>query len=340
MKKLCLALCQALLATTLTAAGVPASNVSSADELRQMLAQDKQEQAAAALASRPLFFKVEAPPAAGDTLRFVVDVDGQPFLQETLTLEKPKVTQPSYELLARDPQQLEALYAAAARKGSDVRVGVMLGGRTLYYQSFGTFLNYNQKLKAGGLSPEAPNTRDVLLLAALAPKAATAPAPEAAQPTTNGACQTSCQSAYQACLRDCRTGGCLLPVCPVASATGGELPDCSYCSDDYNYCLSTCPPDPPACPTSTTYNTTELVGVYYGGWQCYRDFFQPWDSQIGQYYQDTSLQYKISNIQKTTNCDGSITYTTLSVSYANVWCQHPIYLSCWFPFSYPYSICY
>jgi hypothetical protein len=337
MKKVCLALSQALLATTLTAAGAPAPDALGADELRQLLAQEKQDQTAAALASRPLFFKLETAPAAGDTLRFIVDVNAQPFLQETLVLDTPKVKQPAYELLAREPRQLEALYALAATKGSDVRIGVMLGARTLFYQPFGTFVAYNQALKAGGLAPEAPGTRDVLLLAA-APKAA--PAPQAAQPTTNGACQNSCQAAYQACLRDCRTGGCLVPVCPVTAATGGELPDCSYCSDDYNYCLSTCPPDPPACPTSTTYNTTELVGVYYGGWQCYRDWFQPWDSQIGQYYQDTYLQYKISTIQKTTACDGSITYTTLSVSYANTACQRPIYLSCWYPFSYPYSICY
>lgn len=284
-----------------------------------------------ALNSRPLFVEVDAA-APGTSLVFWIELNGSLWLHEALTLGVTGSRRPAYEILAHEPEKLADLYRLAAQPGNDVRVGVSVAGRVVRASSFGELVASNRVLKTTRFQPEPAPGRVV--------SGARASAPASAAPAPDDVCRNDCYSEWWSCVENCQCGGG--NFCPITATDGKtlppDIPDCSFCDQQYDWCVAGCPP-PPCTPTSTTFQTTELIGLSYGGWQCFYDIFYP-PSYYGKYYQMVFLQYKVSTYRRTTNCDGSQTTTLIQTQYTQSSCNRPINLSCVGAFSYPWSICY
>ncbi len=304
-------------------------------DLDQLIGEAKNPRIAEALDSRPLFFRLED--GSAKEVIFGVTVAGRPFLQETVTVGKSDVVKPSVEFLARDRAQLDRLYDLAARDKAAVEVHVFVDGRREQVMPFSAFVSYNRDIKAAEFRP----TVGTSVLSVYGPDLPVA-APVRAAPAPDGPCQDQCDADYFDCQNTYCGGGCIALPCPITTPDAGaqRLPGCSFCTTQYNNCIANCTPPPCTDPKSVTTSTTsELIGVATAYYDCFKTWWDP-NSIYGEWYQGLQLTYKITTYRHTEYCNGTVTVEPISVSYAYAYCNHPTYATCFYPFLYPYNVCY
>lgn len=318
--------------------GMSGGIVPSLEDLTRVTAADPRYKEAAE--SKPLFFRVPDPGAR--EVQFRVTVGDRLYLDETVALPQPVTAKgsPAVEFLARDPQRLERLYALAANKVLPVKVSVAVDGKDVQAFSFDEFVQYNKSLKFSGLRPVAGESK--LTLRGADPPSRPAPDRIAAAPQPDGPCEDQCWWDYQYCLEGCQ-GGCPYPPCPLP-LTSPRLPfpgDCSYCDEQYNNCVNSCPP--PCTPGQvlgqTTYSETQLVAIYGYYWECLNNW---WDQNPywGEWFQWTEWVYKTTTYRRTEYCQAPPTVEVIGVSYGSYFCQYPLYISCSYPWGTAWQRCF
>lgn len=274
--------------------------------------------------SRPLFFRL--PDGAGE-VEFLVSVGSHPYLRETVRATAGATV----EFLARDPARLERLYRLAANKAVPVTITAKVGGATAREFSLADFVAYNRDLKTSGLRPVAGEST----LEVLAPEPPARAAERPAAPRPDGPCEDQCYDDYLWCTQYY----CDPEPIPYAK-TGPDRPYCEYCYNEYRACLAACQPPPCTDPKSvTTYSTTELIGISVLYWDCFKRWWDP-NSSYGDWYEALRLTYKITTYRRTEYCNGSVVIEVIGVSYGYAYCNHPLYITCFNPFWYPYNVCY
>ncbi|HYG62858.1 MAG TPA: hypothetical protein VEL74_09775 [Thermoanaerobaculia bacterium] len=269
--------------------------------------------------SRFLFFALTPELAAGtpESLAFRIDVDGQPFLVETLDLRQVRGAESfAFELLATRPDLRDRLHELGRDPKSRVVVQVAVDGAVVReFASFGELLRYNREIKRF-LRPAAAPSEVYGPAAGESPK----PAPLArlfekgyqADP----ACLSQCQYEYQYCISG---------PCYEAGAS------CVFCEDLYQSCLESCPI---ICvePKSVTeyYTPWQTISTIYGSYNCYENWWEN-DFLWGTYYQHVSYSLKRDRVRRTESCNGQVTETVLSTQYSNSSCWQPTGASCYMP---------
>ena len=126
----------------------------------------------------------------------------------------------------------------------------------------------------------------------------------------------------ETCPQDC--GG---PCQICGNGFCGSLENCSTCAADCGAC--------PTCPTNLGNETrTSILSTTVGGLSCLRDIY---NFNSSSYYQATTFNYITFQVQRTRECDGSITETVVpgTTSYFSTYCYRYLNWPCSFGFIYP-----
>ncbi len=284
-----------------------------------------------AVDSKPLFVRV---PTGAREVRFQVQVGGRSYLDEVVTLEEHAAREgAAVELLARDPQRLERLYALSANRVLPVSVNTSVDGKAGRRFDFAELVAHNRAIKLEGLRPVVGESSVTLHASEPAPSANTGRA-SVSQP--DGPCQDQCWWEYQSCLDNCQT----CPGCPLPLASQRlPMPECSYCYNDYNWCLSTCGPSctPGQVLSQTTYSESQLVAIYGYNWECLSPW---WNPSVGDWYQWTEWVYKTTTYRRTEYCQAPTTTEVIGISYSSFYCQYPLNIGCGFPWGSAWWACF
>lgn len=306
----------------------------SRQELASLMANDPRIHEA--VESRPLFFRLSGNSAK--QVRFDVTVGGRLYLSETVRLTGGLAGGlNAVEFLARDAAQLERLYRLAQNPAIPIRVAVQVDRGRAREFSFADFVENNRALKLTQLRPAITTSE---LQAPASDGTTSAAMASTATLETASACQDQCYSDYLSCRSAMCDGGCIRPPCPYSvDPSLLVIPDCSVCDDQYSSCLASCPSDCTDPKSVSQYTTNELVAVYYGAMNCYRDWWSS-DPYWGSWYQTLYLVFKVTVYQRTEYCDGHVSVVPISVYYTSGSCDHPLYWSCTYPWGYAWNVCY
>jgi hypothetical protein len=275
------------------------------------------------LASRFLFFALTPELAAGtpEALGFRIDLNGQPFLEETLDLRQvPDAQSAAFEILATRPDLRDRLYELGRKRSNRLTVQVVVDGAVVHeFASFGELLRYNRALKRSFRPAAAPSeVRD--LTGTEAPATSQDPL---APLFTKGVypeqwCADQCSEQYDAC--SCDYG------------------DCSRCHAQWEGCLSSCPTYCVEPKSVTSTNKTDIIGITYGPSEC-REL--PWenDFRYGEWYQSVTYQFKHYTLRRTESCNGTVTNEELNVSYSSRNCLSRTYGTCSYPWTWASNVC-
>lgn len=277
-----------------------------------------------ALESRPLFF---APPedelSGARRLEFRVNLNGKPYLEETLRIERLGVG--AFELLAMQPALLDRLYETAADRENRLTVEVLVDGRPVHaFSSFEELVQYNRELKTTSLNPRVARSevRDYT-------GAAKAPAVPTAKPGTakgmqaDPYCADQCYGDYDRC---------------TDYGWGCDYGDCSRCQNSLDACLSYCPivcVDPKS---STIETNNAVVATDYGMQEC-REHHWESDFLSGELYTNTRFTWKRTKFQRTEYCDGHVEQQVISYEYWYDYCWSRSYTQCNSPWATAYPTC-
>jgi hypothetical protein len=254
---------------------------------------------------RALHYRLDS---AGRELAFDVRVNGQPYLDEKLTLPADAAGA-TFELLAGDTVHRDRLFKLAENWRNRVRVTVKVDGRAVRELSFQELVASSRDLQR---LPSRPGkvTNGVRWFSA---EAEGAPSGNPLSGLLKD-CTSSCQSDFYSCMS--------------SSCPGQE--ECDYCNNEFATCNNNCSP-PPSCtdPKSVSNsNTSTLVGATWEGEYCLNDY------PSGQLYDHYYLVYRHDYYTTTTYCDGSSSVTSYS-TYTSSYCDEPTYISCSYPGGYP-----
>lgn len=279
-----------------------------------------------ALESRTLFFVLPAGQGSseGRSLEFRVQLNGQPYLVETLALGPLSDESPAFELLATKPILRDRLYQLGGKASNRITVQVVLDGQLLReFTSFAELLWYNREVKKGHLQPRfaASEVRD--LTSQRGPERFGGLGRVSAKGmVTDPDCAQQCSDQYY----QCREYYC-------------DYGNCSpHCDTDYNRCINSCPTtceDPKSTSDSTS---TQLVGYSYGYQDCLEHWWE-YDYHHGEWYQMVYLTYKHTTTRRTEYCDGSVTHEVVSVWYSNASCWNRTWSTCMYPWSKAWNTC-
>lgn len=242
-------------------------------------------------------------------------LDGELSFSESFRMEMPEALEGhAVELLTSRPEALPRLREIAARNLATVTVRVRVDGVEWDVRPFTELDAASRQLQQGGLR--------LVRLSFGAPSEPELPIQTSAAAIT---CESQCHDDYLLCIET---------VC---------FPQiiCETCETEYQLCLDNCPEPPCQDPKSVTYRTvTTLVGYGPTGfWQCFEDIFQS-DFYDGEYYEEWRYTYKDTRYKRVEKCDGTVTETVDSITYWYAYCWRPTYLSCYYPLTWAYNICY
>lgn len=276
-----------------------------------------------ALASRFLFFALTPEQAAGtpESLAFRIDLNGQPFLEETLDLRQvPDAQSAAFEILATRPDLRDRLYALGSKRSNRVTLQVVVNGAVVReLASFGELLRYNRGIKRSLRPAAAPSeVRD--LTGTQTPAAFADPLARLFEKGVYPEqwCADQCSADYDAC--PCDYG------------------DCSRCDAQWQGCLSSCPTYCVEPKSVTSTNKTDIIGMTYGPSEC-REHWWENDFQQGEWYQWITYQFKHYTLRRTESCNGTVTNQELNVSYSSQTCQSRTLAACSFPISKAWNAC-
>lgn len=254
---------------------------------------------------RALYYRLDS---AGRELAFDVRANGQPYLNEKLTLVADAAGD-TFELLAGDTVHRDRLFKLAENGRNRVRVTVKVDGRAVRELSFQELLASSRDLQR---LPSRPGqvTSGVRWFS---PEADGAPSRNPLSGLLKD-CTSSCQSQFYSCM---------------SSVCAGQE-ECDYCNQEFYDCDSNCSP-PPSCtdPKSvSTSNSSTLVGAQWQGQYCLNDY------PSAQLYDHYYLTYRVDHYTTTTYCDGSSSVTSYS-TYESSYCDEATGFSCSYPGGYP-----
>lgn len=278
-----------------------------------------------AVESRVLFIRLTPEQAAKQprVLEVRVAVDGRPFVEERLSLEPGQAKASDFELLARDPETLDRLYTLSKNAAHRIVVTVIADGETVRELSFRDLVRSNRALKRGKLQPQAAKSEVRVFIPKVSPPGSQERTAlnKGLQPDPD--CEAQCDEQAQLCYYDyCDQRG-----------------DCSYCWDDYEYCVDRCPTVCSDPKNVREFTQTQLVSYGWTGYsQCMEDIFEN-DFQDGELYDEYQYTYKNTRIRRTEYCNGTYSDEVLSVSYSYAYCNRRTFLTCFNPWTWAYNIC-
>jgi len=255
---------------------------------------------------------------AGGSLELEFEVDGAPFVTETLTLPRDVDTAqatPLVGVLATRPDLLHRLHALADDPEHRVEVRFWHDGTLLDSVPFSVLVNRSSELLAEPSRPEVLDSR------------VEGPGAETGGPARlvhRGTCEDQCYLDYLDCNET---------VCAPAIL-------CEECEVAYEECLQVCDPaPPPICTPSVTYywKNWYFLYSYLSGYQiCYPD---PWAYYEGVWHLERVHVFRRDQIEKTLASDCSITEQIVGYQYLFTSCYDWTYSPCYGPW-YPYNTCY
>lgn len=233
------------------------------------------------------------------TLDVQVFVGGALFLSESLSVPHPDLeADPVVELLSRNPAEVALLFTAAAAEPGQIRLELTLNDGPTRSLTFEELVAHNQELLRGNLLPQ------VVVSAVDGLGGGETLQPASAAVVSCDQCWTN----YDTC---------------TYNNCGPELPPsiCNRCDTELDICLANCeePPPPPCEPWSEIVYVTDPVGYVSYGIDCFYDVYYPWQ---GHEFDEQLWTIKQTKIQRTHNCDGTITDTVLSVTYPQEFCYY------------------
>jgi hypothetical protein len=272
---------------------------------------------------RLLFYRLKGVDLAKGpaTVEFDVRVDRAPLLREALEVSKQEgAVEPAVELLGWTPERLKLLYEKA-EAGSDVAIDVFVNGSLADSFSLRRLVEYNRDLLKTGLRPVSATpviTHASGNVVGYGSRAAAASGPI----HTSGyiACTQTCWNNWRTCDSFCLSR---------------PRPNCEEnCEARYNLCMANC-----ECPTTSDSTAVTIIPQTYTGQACVQD--GP-NSPTNAWFDRYTSQYKTTTTRRTENCDGSVTYTVVNVTYsAGPYCyRQPVFpSSCSFREAYWATAC-
>lgn len=272
--------------------------------------------------SKPLFYSLgsDVSFAGIRQVRFLVKVDGRPFLSETIDVSKGQAAGSSFELLAARPDLLDRLYTIAGSDPGKVSISIQGDGRELRSFSFRDFVTYNRDIKTSTRLRLQPRESKVEVLDPSATPVSTPRVPSVTKPgprssqekgwQLNEGCMQWCDYQRQECIN---SGGC------------GYSDLCDPCEDAYWACVNqncwtwVCE-DPKS--QTTTYER-EPVNAYWRGSSCLEDY---WGNL--ELYDSYEIVYKVYRVTRTEYCDGTSSTSSVYVYDTSEYCSEPTYFSC------------
>lgn len=240
--------------------------------------------------------------ASDGRLEVQVTLDGQPFLTETLELQKDPEAGPVVELLAWHPQELGVVFQEARKDPDRVRFLITAEGLPAIELGWSELLAHSRELLAEGFRPQ-PVTSTVELAAGTEELRSLA--------ASVVYCDT-CLAQYQICQgNNCQA----------------ELPPrlCDLCDTQYFACLDTCVPRPCEVTTEIVYEHIPLYQSYSLGVDCFYDVFNPFE---GREFEEEMWTWKRVKKQITQNADCTTTVTVLEVIYYQDYCYDRLFWEC------------
>lgn len=331
MKTLKLMLGLIFIATTLHAQSSPLSSHPARKGPADLKALDQAFQAQVEESGTLFFLLTEEQASAGKELEFRISLNGRPLLEEKITLQRGASKTPAFELLAREPETLARVRGLQERPSNQVTIAVALDGQILYESSFAELVEYNRTLWKGPFQPQAVESKVRSFAPGLTghakPAAREKQALSSVPVQKAASCPEQCSENYQWCLENvCHPQGTFF---------------CEECDQEYESCMSSCPPPPCTDPKSVRdYTVTQLVGYGWTGYsQCLESVFEN-DFYDGEWYDEYQFVYKNTRIRRTEYCDGTVTETVLWVTYSYFYCNRPAYWTCYYPWTWEYNVCY
>jgi hypothetical protein len=280
--------------------------------------------------SKPLFFSLgsDITFAGIRQLRFVLTLNGRPFVRETIAIPPGQAAGSTFELLAARPGLLDRLYVASGHEAK-ITVSVQGDGRDLRTSSFRDFVAYNREIKTTTRLQLRSLKSEVEILdpAAAGTGSARTGLPRSITAksegwTLNQSCVDWCESQRQDCL--------------VSGACGTEI-ICDPCNEQYDSCVSencwewSCT-DPKSQSTS---NSLEPVNAYWFGESCLQDVF---DSL--SLYDNYEIVYKEYQNTHTEYCNGTSSDSSVYLYDVTEYCSSPTGFSCSFSEGFVGAVCY
>ena len=233
-------------------------------------------------------------------------VDGKLRLAETFDLADIAPQKGSaLELLAYSPDDLAALYEAAADPSRTVEVSIFLDGTVAEVFAFADLVRSNEAIRGAELYPLA--VRPTMEGTARNGRAAESPIGATRGFVPDPACTAQCYSTFQGCL-------------PHYPECADPLSFFCPCTLEYHDCVAECPlvcVDPKSVTPFTRY---EAVFSWYGAVNC---LWINTPSAWGYYFATRFTQVKKTTGTRTEYCNGSFSERVQSVSYQTVSCLDP-----------------